>query len=59
MAKIKVIYDADAKEFESQVQYFLNLGYEVKSCFCGLYTCVDGSSDPSYKAILIKEQSNE
>lgn len=55
MAKIKVIYDADAKEFESQVQYFLNLGYEVKSCFCGLYTCVDGSSDPSYKAILIKE----
>lgn len=51
--QVKAIYEEYASEFEKKVQDFLNQGYEIKECFCGV--CHDREMLVSvYKAILIK-----
>jgi hypothetical protein len=56
MQKIKTISERNCETFDLIVQKFLNDGYEIKSSFCGLIHYYDGSTDPIYKAILLKEE---
>ena len=54
MQVVKVISDNDCVYFERKIQELLNLGYEIKDCFCGLHKFEDSTTESSYKAILIK-----
>ena len=56
MQKIKTISEQNCTTFDLSVQSFLDDGYEIKSGFCGLVHHYDGSTDPIYKAILLKEE---
>ena len=55
MQIIKVISENNCNIFEKTVQKFLNMGFKLNNSFCGLEHFCDGSTDSSYKAILIKE----
>ena len=56
MQTIKTISENNFKQFDFEVQKYLNDGYKIESSFCGLEHYYDGSTESSYKAILIKEQ---
>lgn len=55
MYKVKVLSEQFANEFEKQVQELLDDNYEILHAFCGVINYTDGSTDSTYKAILLKE----
>ena len=55
MSKIKAITEEYASHFEQNVQYYLDRGYKILNAYCGVINYTDGSTDSTYKAILLKE----
>ena len=56
MQTIKIITENDYRIFEKETQKYLNNKYKIHSSFCGLEYFCDGSTEPAYKAILIKDE---
>lgn len=56
--QIEVISDSYLLSFKERVQNLLDKGYKISSSYCGVINYVDGSSDPTYKAILLKDEKD-
>lgn len=51
-----ITIDTDKRdEYEESVKYYLEQGYNLKSCSCGYYGIASDNCFPYWMAILVKE----
>lgn len=55
MSRVKVIETNDYKKFENEVEQYLGMGFELKSCNCGFVNSEQYDFASFYHAILVRE----
>ncbi len=56
MADVITIDTDKREEYEESVKYFLEQGYNLKSCSCGYYGIASDNCFPYWMAILVKNK---
>lgn len=56
MQSIKVIEENNKINFESEVNYYLDIGYKISSTNCGFVNSEEYDFCSCYQAVLVKEE---